>query len=137
MPVVHADDRGDPARRATRAPQAANRLVEGGRRGLVSTPLRRLQQLEEADLLQFGDRGVGQTPQVLGLLRTLAQGRQQVVNLRKHRENLVRMLPLFGRRHCSSFRVPPTLVVSISRHKLGLVVRDTRCTPSAAARVHC
>ena len=130
VPVVHPDDRGDPTGGAAGTAQTTHRLVEGGGRGLISTPLRGLQQLEEADLLQFGDRGVRQTPQVLGLLRALAQDRQQVVNSCENRLNLV---PLFGRRHCIS----STAVVSISRHKLGLVVRDTRCTPTVVARVPC
>jgi hypothetical protein len=59
VPVVHADDRADPAGGTACAAEPAHRLVEDRRVALEAAPLLGLQQLEEADLVEFGDGVVG------------------------------------------------------------------------------
>ena len=60
--------------------EPAHRLVEHRRVALQATPLLGLQQLEEADLVELGDRLIGQTPKILGRLRALGDQRQQLVD---------------------------------------------------------
>ncbi len=69
-----------PTGRAACAGQPTDRLVEQCRVALQTAPLLGLQQLEEADLVKFADRGVRQTAQVLGLLGSLPQLGQQVID---------------------------------------------------------
>ena len=57
-----------------------HRLVERRRIALQAAPLLGLEQFEEADLVEFGDRLVGQPPQILRRLRSLGDQRQQVVD---------------------------------------------------------
>ena len=60
--------------------EPADRLVEQRRIALQAAPLLGLQQLEEADLVEFADGLVGQPAQILGRLGPLAQLRQQIVD---------------------------------------------------------
>ena len=60
--------------------EPAHRLVEDRRVALQAAPLLGLQQLEEADLVEFGDGLVGQPPQILGRLGALGDQRQQIVD---------------------------------------------------------
>ena len=55
VPVVHADDRADPAGGTAGAGDAPHRFVEERRIALQAAPLLGLEQLEEADLVEFGD----------------------------------------------------------------------------------
>ena len=80
MPVVHADDRADPAGGSTGAGDAPHRFVEERRIALQAAPLLGLEQLEEADLGELGDRLVGQPSQILGRLCPLGDQRQQIVD---------------------------------------------------------
>ena len=78
VPGVHPDDGGDPARRAARAADQLDRGVEVDRVGFGAAVAGRLQQLEEAGLLQRLDRLLGDLAGVLRLLRALAQIREQL-----------------------------------------------------------
>jgi hypothetical protein len=80
VPVVHADDRADPARRAACAAEPTHGLVERGGVALEAAPLFGLQQLEETGLVEFGDGLVRDAPEILGGLRALGDQRQQVVD---------------------------------------------------------
>jgi hypothetical protein len=71
VPVVHADDRTHPAGGSARTGQPAHRLIEERRIALQTTPLLRLQQREEPDLVERFDRFLGQPPQILGRLGAL------------------------------------------------------------------
>ena len=59
---------------------APDGLVEQRRIALQAAPLLGLQKLEEADLVEFGDRLVGQPAQILCRLGALRDQRQQVVD---------------------------------------------------------
>ena len=80
VPVVHADDRADPAGGSAGRRDAAHRFVEHRRIALQAAPLLGLEQLEEADLVEFGHRLVGQPPKILRRLGSLGDQRQQVVD---------------------------------------------------------
>ena len=80
VPVVHADDRADPAGGPACRGDAAHRLVERRRIALQATPLLGLEQLEESDLVEFGHRLVGKPPEILGRLGPLGDQRQEVVD---------------------------------------------------------
>jgi hypothetical protein len=95
VPVVHADDRAHPARGSAVRRDAAHRFVERRRIALQATPLLGLQQLEEADLVQFGHRLIREAAQVLGRLRALGDQRQQVVDAGQDRLHVT----LFNGRH--------------------------------------
>ena len=75
VPVVHADDRADPAGGTTRRRDAAHGFVEHGRVALQAAPLLGLEQFEEADLVELGNGLVGQPPQILRRLGSLGDQR--------------------------------------------------------------
>ena len=78
VPVVHTDDRGDPAGGTACAREAAHGFVEQRRVALQTTPLLGLEQFEEADLVEFGHRLVGQPAQFLGGGRALGDTREEI-----------------------------------------------------------
>ncbi len=81
VPVVHTDDGRHPPGGTTRAGEAPDRLVEdGGGVALHATPLLGLEQLEEADLVEFVHGLIGQAPQFFGGLSALGDPRQQIVD---------------------------------------------------------
>src|SRR6202011_5078534 len=95
VPVVHADDRADPAGGSAGGGDAPDRFVEQRRVALQAAPLLGLKQLEEADLVEFGDRVIGQPPKILRRLGSLGDQRQQVVDAGQDRLHVT----LFNGRH--------------------------------------
>ena len=85
LPGVHADHAGDPAGRAARAHDVADRGVELDRARLEPVEPLGLEQPEETGLLELLDVGLGDDPQPLGLLGPLPDGGQQVTDPVEHR----------------------------------------------------
>ena len=78
LPRVHADHAGDPAGRAARAGDVADRCVERDRVGLEAVEPLGLEQPEEPDLLQLLDRRLRDDAQALGLVGPVTERGQQV-----------------------------------------------------------
>ncbi len=85
LPRVDAEDRGDPAGRATRRGDEGDGGVEVDRVGLEAVEALGLQHAEEAGLLQLLDRRIGHLAQSLGLVSALAQRGKQVSYAVEHR----------------------------------------------------
>ena len=107
MPVVHAEDRGGPTGGPAGAGDPAHSLEEQRGIALQAAPLLGLQHLEIAGGVEIGDRRVGKTAQILGLLVALAQPRQQFIDGGQNRLRVT----LLDRCHC----MPPMNANSIDQ----------------------
>ena len=96
MPVVHAEDRGGPSGGPAGAGDPAHGLEEQRGIALQATPLLGLQHLEVAGGVEIGDRRVGKTAQIFGLLVALPQPRQEIVDSGQDRLRVA----LLNGRHC-------------------------------------
>ena len=96
---MHTEDPAGPTGRPADAGDPADRLEEQDGIALQAAPLLGLEHLEEARLVEFGDVGIRQPPQILGLLRTFPEPREEFVD---RGQNRVRVALLKGRHY-----IPP------------------------------